>query len=123
MLVNTGSLAVADLADEATSLGPGLPSRVIARINENQLRLSVYAGEGNWHSHPTADELFLVLDGELTLDLEDGTAVTIGPRQVVTIPAGTVHRPRASVASTILCFKHADATNQFFDPPPATSRD
>lgn len=119
MLVKASPLAVVDVVDEAASLAPGFPSRVIGRINESQLRLSVYAGEGNWHSHPTTDELFFVLDGELALDLYDGGTVTVGPRQLVTVPAGTVHRPRASAASTILCFKHADAVNEFHEAPPS----
>lgn len=118
MLVKAADqLAVVDLDGEAETLAPGLPSRVVARINESCLRLSVFAGEGSWHSHPTTDELFLVLEGELSLDLRSGETVTIGSRQIVTVPAGTVHRPRASAASTILCFKHADAANEFHEPP------
>jgi hypothetical protein len=42
--------------------------------------------------------------------------MTVGPRQAVTVPAGTVYRPRAGAAATILCFKRADATNEFHEP-------
>jgi mannose-6-phosphate isomerase-like protein (cupin superfamily) len=117
VLVKSAALDVVDLGDEAGRLAPGLPSQVIARIDESCLRLSVFAGEGNWHSHPSTDELFLVLEGELSLDLEDGSVVTIGPRQIVTVPAGTVHRPRAAQPSTILCFKRVDAENEFHAGP------
>jgi mannose-6-phosphate isomerase-like protein (cupin superfamily) len=120
VLVSASPLAVVDLGSELATLAPGLPSRVVAKVNESCLRASIFAGEGNWHAHPTTDELFLVLDGELALDLSDGSAVSLGPRQMVTVPAGTVHRARAATASTILVFKHADAKNEFYESPVPT---
>jgi mannose-6-phosphate isomerase-like protein (cupin superfamily) len=44
------------------------------------------------HSHRTIEEIYFVLDGELTMKLGDDV-MTLGPRDAVLIPAGT---PRAS---------------------------
>jgi len=43
------------------------------------------------HVHPRAAESFVVLAGEYTFFL-DGTTVTAGPGQAVSVPAGTPHR-------------------------------
>jgi uncharacterized cupin superfamily protein len=40
------------------------------------------------HSHRTIEELYFVLDGELTMKLDDDV-VTLGPRDAVRIPAKT----------------------------------
>jgi quercetin dioxygenase-like cupin family protein len=46
------------------------------------------------HSHPTADEIYHVLDGEGLFS--DGTKeVRLGPGQTVIFPAGGVHQVRA----------------------------
>jgi mannose-6-phosphate isomerase-like protein (cupin superfamily) len=98
-------LVVRDIDEETATLAPGLPSRTIGKANESCIKLSVYQGDGNWHAHPSTDEIFVVLDGEMILDVYQGQTVSVGPRQVVTVPAGVVHRPRAVVKTTILCFK------------------
>ncbi|HEY9227306.1 MAG TPA: cupin domain-containing protein [Gemmatimonadaceae bacterium] len=98
-------LVVIDIDEEAATLRPGGPSRIVGLANEDCLKLSVYEGEGSWHSHPAADELFLVLEGGLELDILDRETVVLGPRQLATVPAGVVHRPRSHARSIILCFK------------------
>ena len=40
------------------------------------------------HSHKTIEEIYFVLEGELTVKLGDDVA-TLGPRDAVLIPAGT----------------------------------
>ena len=47
-----------------------------------------------WHSHPETDDLFLVLSGELDIQLRDRT-VTLGPGELFVVPAGVEHRPVA----------------------------
>jgi len=111
----TRELVVVDIAEELTTLAPGTPSRIIGLANEDCIKLSVYEGEGSWHAHPETDEMFLVLDGELVLDIHDGATVTVGARQVVTVPAGVIHRPRAAVQSTILCFKPRVSETQYYE--------
>jgi mannose-6-phosphate isomerase-like protein (cupin superfamily) len=45
-------------------------------------------------SFDETDEFFLVLSGRLHLALPDAT-VTLGPGEVLTVPRGVSHRPRA----------------------------
>ena len=108
-------IPVIDLNDELETLAPGKPSRIVGLANEDCLKLSVYQGDGNWHVHPNTDELFLVLEGELRMDIYEGETITLGPRQLVTIPKGVVHRPRADEKTILLVFKPRESETQFFE--------
>ena len=52
--------------------------KVIAEMNDYQLKLAKLEGEFVWHDHKDTDEVFLVLDGRLVLELRDGK-VELGP--------------------------------------------
>src|SRR5262249_19445391 len=99
-------LTVIDVERIGAALRTGRPSRLLNRVNESCARLSAWQGEGVWHAHPTSDEMFVVLEGELTLEMPGDGTLVVGPHQPVTIPAGTVHRPRAKDRTVSLCFKH-----------------
>jgi len=68
--------------------------RIVARYNDNEVRLVKVEGEFVWHQHPDADELFLVLDGTLDIELRDRT-VTLAAGELFVVPRGTEHRPCA----------------------------
>jgi mannose-6-phosphate isomerase-like protein (cupin superfamily) len=54
--------------------------------------------------------VFLVLDGQLTIDVPDGEIV-LGPRELVSIPRGTRHRPRAATEASVLLIEPAGVVN------------
>ena len=119
----TQPLTVIDLAHEATSLAPGLPNRLIARLNEAGVRLAVYEGEADWHAHPGTDECFIVLEGELSIEIFEGPTLLLRARQMTTIPGGTVHRPRARERTVLLCVKRLEGDTDYFElvPPDAAN--
>jgi quercetin dioxygenase-like cupin family protein len=62
------------------------------------------------HSHPAADEIYHVLEGEGLFD--DGrTAVRLGPGDTIVFPAGEVHRVR-SLTRMVLYRVQAGADRQ-----------
>jgi mannose-6-phosphate isomerase-like protein (cupin superfamily) len=68
--------------------------RIVARYNDNEVRLVKVEGEFIWHRHEETDELFLVLDGTLEIELRDST-VRLEPGELFVVPRGTEHRPCA----------------------------
>ena len=50
--------------------------RVVATFNDNDVMLVRLTGPFTWHSHPETDDLFLVLSGELDIEMRD-RAVTL----------------------------------------------
>lgn len=69
--------------------------KVIARLNDYEIKAVRIQGEFVWHQHDDTDELFLVLDGELTIQLRDGDVV-LGAGQLYVVPRGVEHCPRAT---------------------------
>lgn len=68
--------------------------RTIATFNGHDIMVVRVEGEFIWHSHPDTDDFFLVLDGELDLELRDRT-ITLGPGDLYIVQKGDEHRPIA----------------------------
>ncbi|MGI9042167.1 MAG: cupin domain-containing protein [Gemmatimonadales bacterium] len=68
--------------------------KIVADLNDSHVKLAKVQGEFVWHQHAEEDELFIVVRGELTIEMRDGQ-VTLGPGELVVIPRGVEHRPVA----------------------------
>ncbi len=73
----------------------------LCAVNGSVVRLGVVQGEYHWHKHTEDDEFFYVVEGHLSIDLEDRT-IELDPRQGVVIPKNTMHRPRATQRTVML---------------------
>ena len=108
-------LVVVDLSSEATAVNEAYRNQVISQVNTNCLRLAVLTGEYPWHQHPRSDELFLVMDGQFEIELDDGRTLKLRPWQSVVVPAGTVHRTRGVGRTVNLCFEAVAAETVFVE--------
>ncbi|MFC7219201.1 cupin domain-containing protein [Streptomyces polyrhachis] len=82
--------------------------RVVAHVNDYDVRVAKVEGEHVWHVHDHTDEFFLVLDGELRISLREagGERTVVLPKgSVFTVPRGTEHRPSAPSGAAILMFE------------------
>ena len=68
--------------------------RIIAAVNEQEIKLAKFEGAFDWHQHRDADELFLVLEGSFEMQFRDRTA-RLEKGQMIVVPRGTDHRPVA----------------------------
>ena len=68
--------------------------RVIAEMNDYQLKLVKVQGEFVWHKHPETDEVFIVINGVLDIEFKDAK-VTLESGEMFVIPKGVEHRPVA----------------------------
>jgi mannose-6-phosphate isomerase-like protein (cupin superfamily) len=84
-----------DLRDKLSRVADHWSPKVVARLNDYEIKVVKLQGEFVWHSHDDTDELFLVLDGDLTIQLRDGDVV-LGPGQLHVVPRGVEHCPIAS---------------------------
>ena len=69
--------------------------RTIAEYNGNDVMVVKIEGEFVWHKHDDTDDFFLVLAGEMDIEMRDRT-VTLGPGQMFVVPRGVEHRPGAA---------------------------
>jgi len=83
-----------NLAEKLAAFTEHWSPRTVAELNDYDIRLVKLEGPFVWHAHPETDELFLVLSGQLRIELRDG-AVELGPGELYVVPKGVEHRPVA----------------------------
>ncbi len=81
-------------------------NQTLCQVNGSVVRMAAIEGEYHWHKHDDDDEFFYVVDGELLIDLEDGT-VSLKPGQGFVVPKTVLHRTRAPHRTTILMVENA----------------
>jgi mannose-6-phosphate isomerase-like protein (cupin superfamily) len=69
--------------------------KVIAEMNDYQFKIVKIEGDFVWHDHADTDETFLVIDGELRIDFEDGQ-VHLSAGELFVVPKGVQHKPFAA---------------------------
>lgn len=75
---------------------------LLASVNDHDVKIARVQGEFVWHAHPESDELFLVVSGELTLQLADRPDVVLRPQQIFVVPKGLEHCPKADDETVIV---------------------
>jgi mannose-6-phosphate isomerase-like protein (cupin superfamily) len=84
--------------------------RIVATMNDYKIAVVKLEGEFVWHSHPNTDDFFLVLEGELEIELRDRT-VQLRKGDLFVVPRGVEHRPRARAEAHILMIEPKGTPN------------
>ncbi|MBO0471835.1 cupin domain-containing protein [Enterococcus sp. DIV0242_7C1] len=90
-----------DLKQKLTLFNKHWSPKVIAEMNDYQFKLVKILDRFVWHQHEDTDEVFLVLDGEMTIEFRDGK-VELAQGQMFVIPKGVEHRPFSEKECQIL---------------------
>jgi len=93
-VARAGMSEVVNLAEKFAGFSEHWAPRIVARYNDNDIRIVKVEGEFVWHSHPETDDFFLVLEGVLDIELRD-RIVTLRPGEIFVVPRGVEHRPVA----------------------------
>src|SRR5688572_20336046 len=84
---------------------------VLENINDHCLRIAVMQEEYRWHYHKNTDELFVILEGELKIEIKNHETIFLKPGEFIKIPSKTIHKTSAATRTVNLCFeKTADDT-------------
>lgn len=78
----------------AASLNEFWSQETVGSANGNLFKVAKGTGATNWHSHDDQDEVFIVTAGELVVEFRTGD-VTVGAGELLIVPQGVEHRPRA----------------------------
>ncbi len=76
----------------------------VCHINNCVLKAALFKGQYRWHTHKNKDEFFLVYEGEITIDTEDGE-INLKAGQGTVIPKGLRHKPHSKTSSLVLMFE------------------
>jgi mannose-6-phosphate isomerase-like protein (cupin superfamily) len=103
-------MPVVDLAEKLAQFTEHWSPKTVARLNDYEIKLVKVRGEFVWHTHDDTDELFLVIEGELTIQLRDGD-VHLGPGQLYVVPRGVEHCPLAEGEVAAMLIEPAGVVN------------
>ncbi len=82
--------------------------RIVARMNDYDVRIAHTKGEHVWHVHEDTDEFFLVLDGRFDVAVREADGiertVVLHRGDTFVVPKGTEHKP-SSPGGSILMFE------------------
>jgi mannose-6-phosphate isomerase-like protein (cupin superfamily) len=84
--------------------------KIVAQFNDHDVRIVKVEGEFVWHKHDETDDLFLVLDGHLTIQLRDRN-VELDPGELYVVPRGVEHCPRAEQEASVLLIEPTGTVN------------
>ena len=68
--------------------------RVVAELDDSFVKVAKVHGSLAWHSHENEDELFYILKGSLTIEMED-CSVVLREGEAFVVPKGVRHNPGA----------------------------
>lgn len=99
-----------NLTDALASFGDVYSPRIVARVNDYDVRIAHVHGEHVWHVHDDTDEFFLVLAGRFDVAVRDADGrertVVLTEGDTFVVPRGTEHKP-SSPGGSILMFEPA----------------
>ena len=84
--------------------------RVIAELNDYQFKLAKFKGEFVWHDHADTDEMFLVVEGSMSIEMADKT-ITLSPGEMYVVPKGVRHKPFATEECHVLLVEPRGVVN------------
>ncbi|WP_368186540.1 cupin domain-containing protein [Aestuariibius sp. HNIBRBA575] len=96
--------------------------KVVATYNNNDVMVVKFQGEFPYHKHDDTDDFFLVIEGQVTMDYQDHDPVTFGPGELVIVPKGIVHRPRAEKEAKVLLIEPIGEANSGDSGVPAAAK-
>jgi len=99
-----------NLRDKLALLDRPFSPGIVARLND--LKVMVVKAQGGfvWHKHDDTDDFFLVLRGELTIQLRDRD-VHLREGELFVVPRGVEHRPVADTEAHVLLIEPAGTPN------------
>ena len=80
--------------------------KIVTQFNGNDVMVVKIKGEFVWHSHPETDDFFLVLFGQVTIQLRDGDVI-LNPGDLYVVPKGVEHCPMSSDEAHLLLIEPA----------------
>ena len=99
-----------NLAEKLDAFSDHWAPKIVARYNDNEVRLVKVQGEFVWHHHDDEDELFLVVKGRFRMEFRNRSA-WIEEGEFIVVPRGVEHRPVAEEEAHVLLFEPASTLN------------
>lgn len=105
MLVN--KVALAEKFDSFTELWS---PKIIASVDDFDVKIVRIEGEFVWHKHDDEDEMFLVIDGAFDMHFRNNV-VHLDQGEMIVVPRGTEHKPVAASECRVMVLEKSGVVN------------
>jgi mannose-6-phosphate isomerase-like protein (cupin superfamily) len=96
-----------NIATLAATLSRPFVHVVVGQVDDYCAYLTRFQGTYKFHAHDR-DEMYMVLEGEIYIEYEDGRRVGLRPQESLVVKAGEVHRSGTEREALVLMFKASD---------------
>ena len=83
-----------NLAEKFALFSEHWTPKIIAELNDYQIKIVKVKGDFVWHDHSDTDEFFFVIEGTLFIEFENKT-MELNTGELYVVPKGVQHRPYA----------------------------
>jgi mannose-6-phosphate isomerase-like protein (cupin superfamily) len=84
--------------------------KIIGQMNDYHFKLAKIQGEFIWHSHSETDEVFIVIQGKMSIQFR-AEAVNLEAGEMYIVPKGVEHKPVAEGECQILLIEPEGTVN------------
>ncbi len=84
--------------------------KVIAEVNDYQIKLVKIQGHFAWHEHKHTDEVFIVVEGVMNIEFRDRT-VKLCKGEMIVVQKGVEHKPFANDECSIIIIEPRGVVN------------
>ncbi len=99
-----------NLAEKIAQFSSHWDPHVVADYNDNEVMVVRFQGEFPFHLHEDTDDFFLVLQGEMVMDIEEASH-PVKAGELIIVPKGVTHRPRAEAECQVLLIEPKGVPN------------
>ena len=99
-----------NLAEKFSRFSEQWSPKVVGAVDDYEIKLVKVEGEFVWHDHPDEDEMFLVVEGDLTIKLRDRD-IRLGAGEFFVVPKGLEHKPVAERECKVLLLERRGVVN------------
>ena len=75
--------------------------KILAEMNNHEIKLAKIKGDFIWHSHEETDETFIVIEGEMEIEFHD-RIIYLKEGDLFVVPKGVEHKPYAELECKII---------------------
>ena len=99
-----------NFADKFATFSDQWSPKIVAQMNDYHFKLVKLHGDFVWHAHQETDEVFIILEGTLTIAFRDGH-VELHAGEMFVVPKGVEHKPSAEDECQIMLVEPAGTRN------------
>lgn len=98
------------LAEKFDSFTEQWSPKIVASVDDFDVKIVRIEGEFVWHKHDDEDEMFLVIDGTFDMHFRDNV-VPLNQGEMIVVPKGIEHKPVAVSECRVMVLEKSGVVN------------